>query len=410
VRCAQPCGGSQQPGGELVTVGVLGAPADVVRDALHLDPCPPALQPTGPPLWRSTRPIRPGPGEPAADEGLPVALATLPHDHTVHVTLGTVFHQAAGVLEAAIEGTRTLAVNVIATVGPDVDPAGFGAQPEHVLITGYVPHALLLPRCDAVVSQGGAGILLGALAAGLPQLVLPQGADQFANAAAAEAAGAALVLEPGTVTPGRVATAVRRLLDEPAFAAAAAAVRAEIGAMPEADAVLPAVCEPQPMSRALLGLAQVKLPVTDLAHSIRWYRELLDLRLWTEFVEDGVLRGAGLIDPDGRFGIALRDRAACAGEPELRGFDVVALRPRSAGVLNRLVERCTRLGVAHGGIRHRPGGAWLDVPDPDGTVLRFYHFTDPTDRFTGVELRRGQPVGTYDQPRSTRSGTDLEPR
>ena len=31
------------------------------------------------------------------------------------------------------------------------------------------------------------------------------------------------------------------------------------------------------------------------------YRRLLDLRLWTEFVEDGVLRGAGLIDPQSRF-------------------------------------------------------------------------------------------------------------
>jgi catechol 2,3-dioxygenase-like lactoylglutathione lyase family enzyme len=44
-------------------------------------------------------------------------------------------------------------------------------------------------------------------------------------------------------------------------------------------------------------IAQVKLPVTNLARSVAWYRRLLDLRLWTEFAEDGVLRGAGLIDP-----------------------------------------------------------------------------------------------------------------
>jgi hypothetical protein len=47
-------------------------------------------------------------------------------------------------------------------------------------------------------------------------------------------------------------------------------------------------------------IAQVKLPVTDLVHSVTWYRRLLDLRLWTEFVEDGVLRGARLIDPQSR--------------------------------------------------------------------------------------------------------------
>ncbi len=60
------------------------------------------------------------------------------------------------------------------------------------------------------------------------------------------------------------------------------------------------------------GIAQVKIPVTDLARSVRWYRRLLGLRLWTEIVEDGVVRGAGLIDPQGRFGIALRDRSVCA--------------------------------------------------------------------------------------------------
>lgn len=40
-------------------------------------------------------------------------------------------------------------------------------------------------------------------------------------------------------------------------------------------------------------IAQIKLPVTDLARSVTWYRLLLDLRLWAEFVEDGVLGGAG---------------------------------------------------------------------------------------------------------------------
>lgn len=146
-------------------------------------------------------------------------------------------------------------------------------------------------------------------------------------------------------------------------------------------------------------IAQIKLPVTDLARSVAWYRDLLDLRLWAEFVEDGVLRGAGLIDPQGRFNIALRDRRVCAGRPQLRGFDVVAFQPASAAVLDDLVARCDRLGVAHSGIEHTPAGPRLDIPDPDGTVLRFYHFTGPTDRFTGIETRDGDYVGTYAVPR-----------
>ena len=80
------------------------------------------------------------------------------------------------------------------------------------------------------------------------------------------------------------------------------------------------------MSDGIPGLdriAQVKLPVTDLAVSVPWYCRLLDLRLWVEIVEDGVLRGAGLIDRAGRFNVSLRDREVCASTPDLTGFDVV---------------------------------------------------------------------------------------
>jgi catechol 2,3-dioxygenase-like lactoylglutathione lyase family enzyme len=149
-------------------------------------------------------------------------------------------------------------------------------------------------------------------------------------------------------------------------------------------------------------ISQVKLPVTDLAVSVDFYRRLLDLRLWAEFVEDGVLRGAGLIDPRGRYTIALRERSVCAGRPRLDGFDVLAFVPESRTVLEEVVDRCDRLGIGHSGIQDTPAGPRLDVPDPDGTVLRFYHFTAPTDGFTGIETRDGRPVGTYDVPRTPR--------
>jgi hypothetical protein len=115
--------------------------------------------------------------------------------------------------------------------------------------------------------------------------------------------------------------------------------------------------------------------------------------------QDDVLRGAGLIDPQGRFNISLRDRTVCASRPDLNGFDVVAFLPASRSVLDDMVARCDRLGIRHNGIQETPAGALLDVPDPDGTVLRFYHFTDPTDGFTGVRFRHGRHVGNYHTPR-----------
>jgi UDP:flavonoid glycosyltransferase YjiC (YdhE family) len=151
----------------------------------------------------------------------------------VHLTLGTIFADAPGVLEAAVAGLRELPVNLVVTVGPQGDPARFGPQPPHVRVERYVPHELLLPVCDLLVDHAGAGILLAGFRHGLPQLLLPQGIDQFGNADAARKAGAALSLTE--VTAEAVAEAARRLLDEPGFAVAARAVQAEIADMPSAD-------------------------------------------------------------------------------------------------------------------------------------------------------------------------------
>jgi UDP:flavonoid glycosyltransferase YjiC (YdhE family) len=212
--------------------------ADDVREATYLDICPRALRPGGEPIWPHALALRPAPGQASPGERLSAVLGDLRYPRTVHLTLGTVFHRATAVLEAAIAGLRSLPVNLVATVGPDGDPARFGPQPRHVVIERYLPHALLLPRCHLVVSHGGAGVLFGALAHGLPSLLLPQGADQPLNAEACERAGAALALRPGEVTADAVREAAARLLAEPAFATAAAAVGAELNARPGPAAVL----------------------------------------------------------------------------------------------------------------------------------------------------------------------------
>ncbi|MBH0780690.1 VOC family protein [Nocardia bovistercoris] len=154
----------------------------------------------------------------------------------------------------------------------------------------------------------------------------------------------------------------------------------------------------QAVTVRLTRIAQVKLPVTDLAHSVRWYCRLLDLRLWTEFAEDGVVRGAGLIDPSGTYSIALRERSVCAGAPDLAGFDVIAFRPEGRHTLDEIMRRCEQMGIACGDVVETAAGPRIDVPDPDGTVLRFYYFSAPTDTFFGVEFTDGAETGSYTTP------------
>jgi UDP:flavonoid glycosyltransferase YjiC (YdhE family) len=212
-----------------------------VFDATYLRISPSSLPAEAADQWADVRLLRPAFGRPAADERLAddlVAFLVAGADPVVHLTLGTVFHESPGVLATALAGVRRLPVRVVVTTGPGVDPASLGPQPANVAVVPYVPHAILLPSCALVVSHGGAGIMFGALAHGLPQLLLPQGADQPANAAACAEAGVAEVLSPDELTTSAVAAAAGRLLAAPEVARRAAAIGAEMAAMPGPGEVL----------------------------------------------------------------------------------------------------------------------------------------------------------------------------
>ncbi|HEV2583024.1 MAG TPA: nucleotide disphospho-sugar-binding domain-containing protein [Ktedonobacteraceae bacterium] len=106
-----------------------------------------------------------------------------------------------------------------------------GPLPENVHVECYIPHALLLPHCSAVICHGGPGTTLNSLALGLPLLILPQGADQFVVGDLVRASGAGLCLTPQHVNASTVRQSVLALLDEPGYRANARRLQREIIAM-----------------------------------------------------------------------------------------------------------------------------------------------------------------------------------
>lgn len=157
-----------------------------------------------------------------------------PYERTIYLTLGTVFNEPDAWI-TALEAVRTLPVNVIGTTGPDVDPAIFGRQPEHVMLSRFVPQALVLRQVDAVVCHGGSGTMLGALAEGRPLVALPLGADQFANAEQIVRTGAGVAVSPEARTPESIRSAITEVLGDLRFDRAACTLQTEIAAMPSAE-------------------------------------------------------------------------------------------------------------------------------------------------------------------------------
>jgi UDP:flavonoid glycosyltransferase YjiC (YdhE family) len=89
----------------------------------------------------------------------------------------------------------------------------------------------------------GSGSMLATLAHGLPQLMLPAGADQFGNAEVCRAAGLALVLLPDQVTEAALTAELLALLGETPCRRRAEEVAAEIAHMPSAAEAAAAVVE-----------------------------------------------------------------------------------------------------------------------------------------------------------------------
>jgi UDP:flavonoid glycosyltransferase YjiC (YdhE family) len=196
---------------------------------LYLDIYPSSLQPQERGHIPASQLLRPGMFAAAGEEALPDGLVGAP---LVYVTFGTLFSNDE-VLSLVVRALRALPIRVLVTVGPNGDPAALGAQPENVHVATYIPQDQVLPLCSAVVSHAGSGTFLAALATGLPQLCLPQAADQFLNAAACARSGTGIALQPGEVTEEGVAAAVQSLLAEDSYRLAAERIRAEIAAMPE---------------------------------------------------------------------------------------------------------------------------------------------------------------------------------
>lgn len=159
----------------------------------------------------------------------------------VYVTFGTVFNKQPERFHDVVAGAAATGADVLVTVGPGGDAAALGPLPPSVTVEQFVPQARVLPRCAAVASHAGSGTTFAALAHGVPNLLIPVGADQFGNAAGAAAYGAAISFLDGPPSRAEVTDAIGRLLGEPSFAEAAARLADQIAAMPGPDAVAAAV-------------------------------------------------------------------------------------------------------------------------------------------------------------------------
>jgi UDP:flavonoid glycosyltransferase YjiC (YdhE family) len=202
---------------------------DVCGD-LYLHPFPPSFDQA--PSARLVHPMRPAPVWDTS-AGAPAWLERMGADRPlVYLTSGTEPAAAQAPWAAALEALGDFDVDALATMGRHVEPASLGTIPPNVRVEQFVPQQFVLDRASVIMSHAGAGSLLGAAAAGVPQLLNPIWADQWENADAASGSGAAITCELDRRSASDISTVLQRLLNEAQFKQAATRVAAEMAAMP----------------------------------------------------------------------------------------------------------------------------------------------------------------------------------
>lgn len=195
-----------------------------------VNPCPPMLQDEPPPGASVVWPIRP-----CLLEGRGPALAA-----DVYIGFGTVpsLANARSQLTAAVRACTARGLRTVVTA-PSEQLRRELAEIDERLVQAreFVSLPALLRSCKVVIAHAGAGTVLGALAFGVPVVLMPRGTpSQLRMADACHRAGVGRQCDPADLD-----AALDEVLNDPAITAAASKVARQIAELPNACSVVPLV-------------------------------------------------------------------------------------------------------------------------------------------------------------------------
>jgi UDP:flavonoid glycosyltransferase YjiC (YdhE family) len=140
----------------------------------------------------------------------------------------------------AMEALADLDVEVVAALGK-VGRDLLGEAREHVRVVDWMPLSMLMPTCEALISQGGAGTVMAGVAYGVPQLVVPQVSYQPLVAELLAASGAGMSLKPDDLTTDSIVEVVSELLSGTSVRAAAQSLAERNAAQADPTEMVPAL-------------------------------------------------------------------------------------------------------------------------------------------------------------------------
>jgi UDP:flavonoid glycosyltransferase YjiC (YdhE family) len=193
-----------QRGRAITTYGTVSEGLSLVATFPQLEyprPWPAGAHVTGPMLFELPHgDVEPPPGD----------------DPLVLVASSTVHDPERELIATALEALEREPVRVLATINSP-GAAWPNDVPANARVVDWLSYARAMPEAALVISAGGHGTVVRSLAAGVPVLVWPTGADTAENGARVTWAGAGLSVPRRLQGPAALRSAVRRLLGDASF-------------------------------------------------------------------------------------------------------------------------------------------------------------------------------------------------
>ncbi|WP_434751919.1 macrolide family glycosyltransferase [Paenibacillus amylolyticus] len=107
----------------------------------------------------------------------------------IYISFGSIYTDRLDFYRKCIEAFRDSEAQIIMSVGKSIDPSCLGDIPENMTVHAFVPQLEILSKADVFISHAGYNSVSEALVFGVPLILFPQGADQFAIASRLEELG-----------------------------------------------------------------------------------------------------------------------------------------------------------------------------------------------------------------------------
>ncbi len=147
----------------------------------------------------------------------------------VHVTQGTVETDPVNLLIPSLKALAEEDVLVVATTGGlPVESIDLDPLPSNARLASFIPHNVLLPKVDVMITNAGCGGALFALTNGVPLVAAGRTQDKVDVSARIEWCGAGIDLKKNSPAPEDIRTAVMEILNNPRYSKRALELKQEL--------------------------------------------------------------------------------------------------------------------------------------------------------------------------------------